>query len=55
MQALEEVSGVIRALQTSVMKRLTKIVSNVNLVTSTILATRLISEAWLGSACACKK
>ena len=35
---LEQVSGVIRALQTSMMVILTEIVNNVNLKTSTILA-----------------
>ena len=45
---LEQVSGVIRALQTSMMVLLTKIVSKVNLKTLTILAKRLILDVWLG-------
>ena len=52
MLALEQVSGVFRALQTSMMVLLKKIVSNVSLKTSTILAKRLILNAWLGLGCA---
>ena len=44
---LEQARGVIRALQTSTMALLTKIVSSVNLKTSTILAKRLILNAWV--------
>ena len=43
--ALEQVSGVIRALQTSMMVLLEKIISNVNLMTSTILTNSLILNA----------
>ena len=39
----------IRALQTSMMVLLTKIVSNVTLKTLAILTKRLILDAWLGS------
>ena len=49
---LEQVSGVIRALQTSMMVLLTKIVSKVNLKTLTILTKRLILDVWLGPGCA---
>ena len=52
MEALEQVRGVISALQTSMMVLLTKIVSNINLKTLTILAKRLILVAWLGPGCA---
>ena len=52
MPALEQVRGVISALQTSVMVMLVKIVSNVNLKTLTILAKRFILDAWLGPGCA---
>ena len=48
MPALEQVIGAIRALQTSTMVLLAKIFSNVNLKTSTVLAKRLILDAWLG-------
>ena len=44
---LEQVRDVIRALQTSLMVLLTKLVSNINLKTSNILAKRLILNAWL--------
>ena len=40
--------SVIRALQTSMMVLLTKLVNNVNLKTGTIFAKRLILDAWLG-------
>ena len=46
--ALKQVIGVIRALQTSMMVLLAKIVGNVNLKTSTFLAKRLILNVWLG-------
>ena len=52
MHALEQVSGVIRALEASMMVLLVKIANNVNLKTSTILAKRLILDAWLGPGCA---
>ena len=52
MPALEQVRGVIRTLQTPMMVLLTKIVSNVNLKMSTILAKRLILNAWLSPGCA---
>ena len=45
--ALEQFKGVIRALQTFMMILLPKVVSNVNLKTSTILAKRLIVGTWL--------
>ena len=48
MSALEQVGDVIRALQTSMIVLLTKIISNVNLKTLTILAKRLILDALLG-------
>ena len=40
-----------RALQASLMVLLTKIVSNVSLKTLTILAKRLILDAWQGPGC----
>ena len=43
---LEQVRGLIRALQTSMMVLLTKILSNFNLKTLTSLAKRLILDAW---------
>ena len=46
--AFEQVRGVIKALQTSIMELLTKIVSNVSLKTLTILRKRFILDAWLG-------
>ena len=49
--ALEQVRGVIRALQTSMMVLLAKF-SNVNLIAITILAKRLILNASLGPGCA---
>ena len=49
MLALEQVRGVIKILQTSVTILLTKIVSKVSLKTLTILAKRLILDAWLGA------
>ena len=53
MPALEQVRGVIRAIQTFMIDFFfAKRVTNVNLKTSTILATRLISNAWLGPGCA---
>ena len=52
MHALEQVSGIIRGLEGSMMVLLIKIASNVNLKTSTILAKRLILDAWLGPGCA---
>ena len=42
LHALKQVSGVIKALESSMMVLSTKIVSNVNLKVSTILAKRLI-------------
>ena len=47
MHALEQVRGRIKALQKSMMEPLVKIVSNVNFITLTILAKRLILDAWL--------
>ena len=47
MSALEQVRGVISTLQSSMMVLLTKVVSNVSLQTLTILAKRLILDAWL--------
>ena len=52
MPVLEQVRDVIRALPTSMMILLGKIVSNVNLKMSTIFAKRLILNAWLGPGCA---
>ena len=52
MHALQQVSGIIRGLEGSVMVLLIKIASNVNLKISTILAKRLILDAWLGPGCA---
>ena len=49
MPALEQVRGVIKALQTSMMVLLTKIVSNIGLKTLIILAKRLVLDTWLGS------
>ena len=46
--ALEKVKGVIRSIQTFAMVLLAKRVSKVNLKTLTILAKRLILDAWLG-------
>ena len=46
---LEQVSGVIRALQTSMMAVFVKIVGNVNLKTLTIFPFFL--DAWVGSQC----
>ena len=51
MPPLEQIRDVIRAFQTSVMVLLAKIVSNSNLRTSTILAERLILNAWLVPGC----
>ena len=48
MHILEQVSGVIGALQTFMMVILAKLVSNVNLRILTILAKRLILIAWMG-------
>ena len=48
MHELEQVSGVIRALQTSMIVLLTKIVSNTNLKTLSILAKSLILVTWVG-------
>ena len=48
LSSLEQVRGVIRALQTSMIVLLAKIVSNVNLKALTILAKRLILDPWLG-------
>ena len=48
LSALEQARGVIRALQTSITVLLAKIVSNLNLNTSTILAKILILDTWLG-------
>ena len=45
---LEQLRGVIRALQTSMFIFLTKIVSNVSLKTLTILVKKLILNNWLG-------
>ena len=47
LHALEQVRGEIRALQTSMILLLAKIVNNVNLITLTILAKRLILDPWL--------
>ena len=52
MPVLEQVSGVIRALQRPMMVLLTKKVSNVSLKTSATLAKRLILGTWLGPGCA---
>ena len=52
MHALEQASGVIRALEASMMVLLKKIADNVNLKASTILAKRLILNVWLGPGCA---
>ena len=52
MSVLEQVSGIIRALQISMMVLLTKIISDVNLKTLTILGNRLILDEWLGPGCA---
>ena len=46
--ALEQVRGVIRAIQTSMIVLLAKIVNNVNLITLTILSKSVILDAWLG-------
>ena len=48
MYALEQIRGVIRTLQTSIIVLLAKTVSNINLKTLTILTKRLILVAWLG-------
>ena len=48
MYALEQIRGVIRTLQTSIIVLLAKTVSNINLKTLTILAKRLILVTWLG-------
>ena len=48
MSALEQVRGVIRALQTSMIVLLAKITSNVNLKALIIIVKRLILDAWLG-------
>ena len=45
---LEQIRGVIRALSTSMIVLLAKIVSNVSLKALTILAKRLILDVWLG-------
>ena len=52
MSVLEQVSGIIRALQISMMVLLTKIISDVNLKTLTILGNRLILDEWLDPGCA---
>ena len=52
MSVLEQVSDIIRALQISMMVLLTKIISDVNLKTLTILGNRLILDEWLGPGCA---
>ena len=44
LHALEQIRGVIRSLHTSMIVLFTKIASNVNLKTSTILAKRLILD-----------
>ena len=54
MPALEQVRGVIRALQTSVMVLSAEIVSNINLITLTVLPKRLFLDAWLGLGSASK-
>ena len=46
--ALEQVRGIIRALQTFMIVLLAKIVSNVNLKALTILTKIVILDAWLG-------
>ena len=48
MTALEQVRGVIRALQTSMMVLMAKIVNNVYLKILTVLAKRLILDTWMG-------
>ena len=48
LSSLEQVRGVIRALQTSMIVLLAKIISNVNLKALTIFAKRLILDPWLG-------
>ena len=48
LSGLEQIRGVIRALSTSMIVLLAKIVSNVNLKALTILAKRLILDVWLG-------
>ena len=53
MAVLERLRVIIRALQTSMMVLLTKIVGNVNLIKLTILAKRLILDAWPGPGCSC--
>ena len=52
--ALEQVRDIIRALQTSMMVILTKIVTNVSLKMLNILAKRLILDTWLGPGRVCK-
>ena len=47
MPPLEQARGVIRALQTSMMVLLAKVVNNIDLKISTILAKILILNAWL--------
>ena len=51
LNALEQVSGLIRALQISILVLLTNIVININLKTLTILAKRLMLVACLGPVC----
>ena len=48
LSGLEQIRGVIRALSTSMIVLLAKIVSNVNLKALTILAKTLILDVWLG-------
>ena len=52
MHALEQVRIGIRALETSMTELLDKVVNNVNLIALTILAKKLILDAWLGPVCA---
>ena len=52
MHALEQVRIGITALETSMTELLAKVVNNVNLITLTILAKKLILDAWLGPGCA---
>ena len=47
MHTLEQVRGVIRALQTSMTVVLTKIDGNINLKTLTVLAKKLLLVTWL--------
>ena len=48
LSALEQINGVIRAIQTSTMVLFAKVVCNVNWKALIILTKRLILDAWLG-------